>query len=144
MMKAGCGGEILTVEQCGFRHWNQQALLYHSPRVDFWISISLLSFFSKNRKFWNFRKENLCKKNINSIFKSLLSKSCRAKPADSNTGNRIALPSKLTEICNFWKLRRNKKNEYKFDASNRKIVMNKYVLELRFLFACKISETYMQ
>ena len=28
---------ILTVEQCGFRNRNQQALLYNSPKVDFWI-----------------------------------------------------------------------------------------------------------
>ena len=36
-----------------------------------------------------------------SKFKNLLLESCRAKPADSNAENRIALPSKLTEICNF-------------------------------------------
>ena len=36
------------------------------------------------------------------------------------------------------------KNKKKFYASNQKIFMNKYVLELRFLFVCKIIETYMQ
>ena len=56
---------ILTVEQCGFRHCNQQALLYNSPGVDFWISISLLSF-SKISKIWkilqNFAKKNSVEK----------------------------------------------------------------------------------
>ena len=100
-----------------------------------------LQNFAKFSKFSKFLKNSKAK----SKFKNLLPESCRAKPADCNAENRIALPSKLTEIYNFWEIRKKHKiTTTKLYVSNRKIGMNKYVLELRFLFVCKISEMYMQ
>ena len=64
--------------------------------------------------------------------------SCTEKPADFNAENHIALPSKLTEICNFGKFVEKKSMRQIEKLSGT----NSYVLELRFLIVCKISKTY--